>query len=48
MKLIISEKEIAAKRIAGILSGNGQKEEKVYGVPVYYIKLGSDECAVIG
>ncbi len=48
MKLIISEKEIAAKRIAGILSGNGQKEEKVYGVPVYYIKFGKDECAVIG
>ncbi len=48
MKLIISEKEIAAKRIAGILSGDGQKEEKVYGVPVYYIKHGSDECAVIG
>ncbi|MBU4292448.1 MAG: DNA topoisomerase I [Actinobacteria bacterium] len=48
MKLIISEKEIAAKRIASILSGNGQKEEKVYGVSVYHIKLGKDECAVIG
>ncbi|MDD5658742.1 MAG: DNA topoisomerase I [Actinomycetota bacterium] len=35
MRLIISEKEIAAKRIAQILSGNGVKEEKVYGVPVH-------------
>ncbi len=33
--LIISEKEIAAKRIASILSGNGAKEEKHYGVPVF-------------
>lgn len=35
MKLIISEKEIAAKRIAQILSTDGVKEEKVYGIPVH-------------
>ena len=35
MILIISEKEIAAKRIAEILSGNGLHEEKHYGVPVF-------------
>lgn len=48
MKLVISEKEIAARRIAKILSGNGVKEEKVYGVPVMYIKYGGEDCAVMG
>ncbi|MGM0365164.1 MAG: DNA topoisomerase I [Actinomycetota bacterium] len=48
MKLIISEKEIAAKRIASILSGNGVKEEKVYGVPTYGFKLDGTDYRVIG
>lgn len=48
MKLVISEKEIAAKRIAKILSGNGITEEKIYGVPLWYIKFNGDDCAVIG
>lgn len=48
MKLVISEKEIAARRIAKILSGNGVKEEKVYGVPVLYIKYNGEDCAVMG
>ncbi len=48
MKVIISEKEIAAKRIAAILSGNGVKEEKIYGIPVHYIKYAGKDCAVIG
>ena len=48
LKVIISEKEIAAKRIAAILSGNGVKEEKVYGIPVHYIKYAGNDCAVIG
>ncbi len=48
MKLVISEKEIAARRIAKILSGNGIKEDKLYGIPVFYIKLNGDDCTVMG
>ncbi len=48
MKVIISEKEIAAQRIAKILAGNGVREEMLYGVPVHYIKYGGSECAVMG
>jgi len=48
LKLVISEKEIAAKRIAKILSGNGVREDKVYGVPVNYIKYNGMDYAVIG
>jgi len=48
LKLIISEKEIAADRIAKILSGNGVDQEKVYGVPVHHFKLGGEDYKVIG
>lgn len=48
MKVIISEKEIAAKRIAVILSGNVVKEEKINGIPVHRIKHQGEDCAVIG
>ena len=48
MKVVISEKEIAAKRIAAILSGNAVREEKIHGVPVHYIKHLGNDCAVIG
>ena len=48
MKLIISEKEIAARRIAEILSGNGVNKDKVYGVPVYQFKFNGEDCIVIG
>ncbi len=48
MKLIISEKEIAANRIAKILAGNGVDQEKVYGVPVHHFKLGGEDYKVIG
>ena len=48
MKLIISEKEIAAKRIAQILAGNGVDQEKVYGVPVHHFKHGGEDYSVIG
>ena len=48
MKLIISEKEIVARRIAKILSGNGLTEEKVYGVPVYNFKLSDEDYKVMG
>jgi len=48
LKLIISEKEIAAKRIAQILAGNGVGQEKVYGVPVHHFKHGGEDYRVIG
>jgi len=48
MKLIISEKEIAAKRIAKILAGNGVSVEKVYGIPVHSFEIGGQEYKVIG
>jgi len=48
LKLIISEKEIAARRIAKILAGNGVAEEKVYGIPVYHFNFNSEEYKVIG
>jgi len=48
LKLIISEKEIVARRIAKILSGNGTTEEKVYGIPVYNFKLSDKDYKVIG
>jgi len=48
LKLIISEKEIAAKRIANILSGNGVKEEKVYGIPVHSLDIDGTSYKVIG
>ena len=48
MRLVISEKEIAAARIAKILSGNGVREEKVYGVPVWLLKASGKDYTVIG
>jgi DNA topoisomerase-1 len=48
LRLVISEKEIAASRIAKILSGDGVKEEKIYGVPVHIVKDGNRDVAVMG
>ncbi len=48
MKLIISEKEIAAKRIASILSENGARVEKMYGVPTHTFNLDGTDYRVIG
>lgn len=48
MKLVISEKEIAARRIAHILAGNGVDQEKIYGVPVHHFKINSEDYRVIG
>ncbi len=45
---MISEKEIAARRIAEILAGDGVSENKVYGVPVHSLKLGDEEYKIIG
>jgi DNA topoisomerase I len=48
LKLIVSEKEIAARRIAKILAGDGINEDKVYGIPVYHFKLNGEDYSVIG
>jgi len=48
LKLIISEKEIAARRIAKILAGDGIAEEKVYGIPVYHFNLNGEKYKIIG
>ena len=48
MKLIISEKEIAANRIAHILAGNGVDQEKICGVPVHHFKIDGEDYRVIG
>ncbi|MDZ7837059.1 MAG: hypothetical protein U5N58_03425 [Actinomycetota bacterium] len=48
MKLIISEKEIAARRMADILSGGKAKEEKVYGIPTYLFGLDGQNYRAIG
>ncbi|MCG9478937.1 MAG: DNA topoisomerase I [Actinomycetia bacterium] len=48
MKLIISEKEIAARRMADILSGGKAKEEKVYGIPTYLFGLDGQNYRTIG
>lgn len=48
MKLVISEKEIAAGRIAHILAGNGVYLQKVYGVPIYCFKIDGEDYSVIG
>jgi len=48
MKLIVSEKEIAAKRIAKILAGNGISDEKSYGVPIHHFSAAGEDYTVIG
>jgi len=48
LKLIISEKEIAARRIAEILAGNGVNQEKIFGVPVYQFRFNGEQCKAIG
>jgi len=48
LKLIISEKEIAAKKIAEILSDGAVKEEKVHGIPVHGFKNSEGSFKTIG
>jgi len=47
-KLIVSEKNNTAKRIASILSGGESKTEKVYNIPVYLYESGDEEVTCIG
>lgn len=48
MKLIVTEKNIAAKKIAAILGGSSAHAGKVYQTPVYYFDHEGDECVTIG
>ena len=49
MKLIVTEKNIAAKKIASLLSDAGApKEDKVYNTPVYRFDYQGQECVTIG
>ncbi|MCJ7463408.1 MAG: toprim domain-containing protein, partial [Thermoplasmata archaeon] len=47
-RLIISEKNLAARRIALILSDNTHKSRSVAGVPVLTFTKGPDEYFVLG
>ncbi|PIW22296.1 MAG: DNA topoisomerase I, partial [Candidatus Aquicultor secundus] len=48
MKLIVTEKNIAAERIAKILAGGKVKTEKSFTIPVYKFAAKGGETAVIG
>ena len=48
MKLVVSEKNIAAKRIAEILASGKPKADKVYTIPVYRFSRDGEEWASIG
>ena len=43
MHLIVTEKNIAARRIAAILAPKNPKKDRVSGVDVYRYEIGSDE-----
>ena len=47
-RLIISEKNIAARRIALILSDNSHKSRSIAGVQTYLFDKGGDEYSVLG
>ena len=46
MRLIITEKNDAAKKIAGILSGNGVRTESYLKVPYYLFTDGEGKQSV--
>jgi len=48
MNLIICEKNIAAKRIASILSGGSSKQKKIGSVPVYDFSSNGMDWKVVG
>ena len=48
MKLIITEKNIAARRLAEILSSGASKSDKVYSTPIYRFSWRGDDCVAIG
>ena len=48
MRLIVTEKDNSAKKIAQILSGAKAKEDKSYGIPFYVWEDEADQHCVIG
>ena len=48
MKLVVTEKNIAAQKIADLLSVGKPKADKVYNTPVYRFQVDGDEWVTIG
>ncbi len=48
MKLIVTEKNIAAQKIADLLGVGKPKKDKVYSTPIYRFKRDKDEWVTIG
>ena len=48
MKLIVTEKNIAAKKLAEILAVGKPKTEKVYNTPVYSFRRDGEDWLSIG
>ncbi len=48
MKLIITEKNIAAQKIAQLLAQGKSTPDKVYNTPVYRFKHNDEDCVTIG
>jgi len=48
VKLIITEKNIAARRIAEILAEGKSKSDKVYTTPIYRFTWQGDDCICVG
>lgn len=48
MKLVVTEKNDAAKQIANLLGAKKPKQDKVYNTPVYRFDYDGEECIAIG
>ena len=48
MKLVVTEKNDAAEKIANLLATQKPKKDKVYNTPVYRFKVGGEEWVTIG
>lgn len=48
MKLVVTEKNDAAQKIAGLLGGTRPKADKVYSTPVYRFEVDGEEWVTIG
>ncbi|GFP22414.1 DNA topoisomerase I, partial [Candidatus Hakubella thermalkaliphila] len=48
MKLIVCEKDLAARRIADILSGGTNWEEKSHTIPIYKFSQSGEEFRILG
>ena len=48
MRLIVTEKNDAAQKIADLLAAGKPKADKVYNTPVYRFTVDGEECVTIG